>query len=49
MARKEHGNPLLKQLIKERGIKDLQGIHVNTGLIFPTFTGILFPIMLSRR
>ncbi|NLW33747.1 MAG: hypothetical protein GXY77_20050 [Fibrobacter sp.] len=22
---------------------------VNTGLIFPTFTGILFPIMLSRR
>jgi len=23
--------------------------YVNTGLIFPTFTGILFPIMLSRR
>ncbi len=27
MARKEHGNPLLRELIKERGIKDLQGIH----------------------
>ncbi|NLD46128.1 MAG: hypothetical protein GX660_02865 [Clostridiaceae bacterium] len=24
-------------------------VAVNTGLIFPTFTGILFPIMLSRR
>ena len=27
MARKEHGNPALRALIKERGIKDLQGIH----------------------
>jgi len=27
MARKERGNPALKALIKERGIKDLQGIH----------------------
>lgn len=27
MARKEHGNPALRSLIKERGIKDLQGIH----------------------
>jgi putative transposase len=27
MARKEHGNPALRALIKERGIKDLQGVH----------------------
>ena len=27
MARKEHGNPALRELIKERGIKDLQGVH----------------------
>jgi len=27
MARKEHGNPALRALIKERGIKDLQGIQ----------------------
>jgi len=27
MARKEHGNPILRQLIKERGIKDLKDIH----------------------
>lgn len=27
MARKEHGNPALRSLIKERGIKDLQGVH----------------------
>lgn len=27
MARKEHGNPALRALIKERGIKDLQGIN----------------------
>jgi hypothetical protein len=27
MARKEHGNPLLRQLIKDRGIKDLKDIH----------------------
>ncbi len=27
MARKEHGNPALRTLIKERGIKDLQGVH----------------------
>jgi len=27
MARKEHGNPAFRALIKERGIKDLQGVH----------------------
>lgn len=27
MARKEHGNLALRALIKERGIKDLQGVH----------------------
>lgn len=27
MAKKEHGNPALRALIKERGIKDLQGVH----------------------
>lgn len=27
MTKKEHGNPALRALIKERGIKDLQGVH----------------------
>jgi putative transposase len=27
MAKKEYGNPILRSLIKERGIKDLQGVH----------------------
>ncbi len=27
MAGKRHGNPLLRELIKECGIKDLQDIH----------------------
>ena len=27
MAKKEYGNPALRALIKERGIKDLQGIN----------------------
>jgi transposase-like protein len=27
MAKKEHDNPALRELIKERGIKDLQGVH----------------------
>jgi transposase-like protein len=25
--RKEHGNPAIRDFIKERGIKDLQGVH----------------------
>ena len=27
MARKENSNPALRELIKERGIKNLQGVH----------------------
>ncbi len=45
MARKEHGNPLLKQLIKERGIKDLQGIHE----LVKELTGSLIQEMLEAE
>jgi putative transposase len=45
MARKEHGNPLLRSLIKERGIKDLQGIHE----LVKELTGSLIQEMLEAE
>jgi putative transposase len=45
MARKEHGNPLLRSLINERGIKDLQGIHE----LVKELTGSLIQEMLEAE
>jgi transposase-like protein len=45
MARKEHGNPVLRQLIKERGIKDLKDIHE----LVKEMTGSLIQEMLEAE
>jgi putative transposase len=45
MARKEHGNPILRQLIKERGIKDLKDIHN----LVKELTGTLIQEMLEAE
>ncbi len=45
MARKEHGNPLLRELIKERGIKDLKDIQN----LVKEMTGTLIQEMLEAE
>jgi transposase-like protein len=45
MAKKENGNPALRELIKERGIKDLQGVHD----LVKELTGTLIQEMLESE